>query len=377
MDLNDFINKTTIGDCVEVMKSIPDATVQCVVTSPPYWGLRDYGTAMWYGGDDNCDHLADRSLYETGFVNSKQSTNKGTGNRDIIKHNICPKCNAIRIDNQLGLEKTPKEYVEKMVEIFREIKRILKDDGTVWLNLGDSYANTGCDSSKVGGFTGERIRKKEMGINPNDSCQDSQLRQIPVGLKPKDLVGIPWSVAFALQKDGWYLRSDIIWHKPNPMPESVTDRPTKSHEYIFLLTKSAKYYYDADAIREPYTEPMNRWGGEKLEAKGQSDWDEGTGQVTYRDRDMRPNDLGRNKRSVWTVNTRPYPEAHFATYPPELITPCILAGSKKGDIVLDPFGGSGTTGYVAEKHGRKFILIELNPKYKELADRRNCQPNLF
>lgn len=271
----------------------------------------------------------------------------------------CPKCGAVRQDNQLGLEETPEEYVKNMVEVFSEVRRVLKDEGTLWLNLGDSYCGTGgkgelTDPKYPDGRNGQKVAI-------NNKIQ---------GLKPKDLVGIPWLVAFALRASGWWLRQDIIWHKRNPMPESVTDRCTKSHEYIFLLSKSQKYYYDYEAILEPYTEEMNRWGGQKLVAKGESTWDEGTGQQTYRDRDMRPNENGRNKRDVWTVNTKPYKEAHFAVYPEELIVDCIKAGCPAKGIVLDPFMGSGTTGVVARKLDRNFIGVELNPKYIKIAEKR-------
>lgn len=296
------------GDCLTVLKTFPDEFIDCCVTSPPYWGLRDYG-----------------------------------------------------VSGQLGLEKTPEEYVAKMVEVFREVKRVLKKEGTVWLNLGDSYANNGVsDSSKVGGFTGDRIRAGKKGI------MDSRPRTIPLGLKPKDLVGIPWRVAFALQADGWYLRSDIIWHKPNPMPESVTDRPTKSHEYMFLLTKSAKYYFDQEAVREPHL-----WAGRDKRADGQRHESKGlceTGNYATNAVCYHPN--GRNVRTVWTIPTQPTPEAHFATFPEALIVPCIKAGCPEGGIVLDPFGGSGTTAIVAKKLQRKSILIELNPEYIKIAEKR-------
>ena len=230
-------NKIICGDNIQVMKTLPDESIQCCITSPPYWGLRDYGTATWDGGDADCEHLSDRSKYETGFKGSKQASNKGTGNRDIIKHDTCPKCGAKRIDNQLGLEKTPEEYVENMVKVFREVKRVLRKDGTLWLNLGSSYngsGGAGGDYNKGGLKEGQ---PKYPGRNINT-------------FKPKDLVPIPWMVAMALQSDGWWLRQDIIWHKLNPMPESVTDRCTKSHEYIFLLSKSQNYYYDNDADRK-------------------------------------------------------------------------------------------------------------------------------
>lgn len=346
------INKIYQGDALSVLKTFPDKSADCCVTSPPYWGLRDYGTATWVGGDDKCSHQRENKI-----ANSPNQYSASSG--DMIYRYKCPKCGAVRQDNQLGLEETPEEYVKNMVEVFSEVRRVLKDEGTLWLNLGDSYCGTGgkgelTDPKYPDGRNGQKVAI-------NNKIQ---------GLKPKDLVGIPWLVAFALRASGWWLRQDIIWHKRNPMPESVTDRCTKSHEYIFLLSKSQKYYYDYEAILEPYTEEMNRWGGQKLVAKGESTWDEGTGQQTYRDRDMRPNENGRNKRDVWTVNTKPYKEAHFAVYPEELIVDCIKAGCPAKGIVLDPFMGSGTTGVVARKLDRNFIGVELNPKYIKIAEKR-------
>jgi len=285
------------GDCREKLKELEPESVQMCVTSPPYWGLRDYGH-----------------------------------------------------DDQLGLEETPEEYTANMVEVFSEVKRVLKDDGTLWLNLGDSYAST-----KVGNT--ETIK------NPNVVTK-SFTKKLPPNLKPKDLVGIPFRVAFALQADGWYLRQDIIWHKPNPMPESVTDRCTKSHEYIFLLSKSAKYFYDADAIKEDAISKFN--GGGNKGRIGKEGWIGHTENL----------DMTRNKRSVWTVTTKPYSEAHFAVFPEKLIEPCIQAGSKVGDIVLDPFFGSGTTGEVSERFGRDYIGIELNEDYKSLQHKRCAQMGL-
>ena len=261
------------GNCLDSLQSLESGSVNCCVTSPPYWGLRDYGE-----------------------------------------------------QDQLGLEETPEEYVANMVKVFSEVKRVLTKEGTLWLNLGDSYA--GNCSRTSSGRAG--MGKEREGIYSRSGK----------GLKSKDLVGIPWRVAFALQADGWYLRQDIIWHKPNPMPESVTDRCTKSHEYIFLLSKSPKYYYDHEAIKE-------RCAESNIE-----------------------DDFMRNKRSVWTVNTKPYPEAHFATFPKKLIRPCIRAGCPKGGVVLDPFGGSGTTAEVANELQRDAILCELNPEYCELIEKR-------
>jgi DNA modification methylase len=262
------------------------------VTSPPYWGLRDYGE-----------------------------------------------------DGQIGLEHTPDEYVTRLVEVFREVRRVLRDDGTLWLNLGDSYAGSG-----AGGGTSGDLAHHMTNIAMSNRPTTNKLH----GIKSKDLVGIPWRVAFALQADGWYLRSDIIWAKPNPMPESVTDRPTKSHEYVFLLSKSARYYYDADAIREGDTA---RASGNKTRVIADGS--------------------GRNARSVWTITTKPYAEAHFATFPPELPERCIKAGSQEGDTVLDPFMGSGTTAWVARHLGRHTVGTELNPDYISIAANRLQQLSLL
>lgn len=337
------INTIAHGDALACLRELPDESVHCCVTSPPYWGLRDYGVA-----------------------------------------------------GQLGLEKTPEEYVAKMVEVFREVRRVLRKDGTLWLNLGDSYNAAGRDGH------GTRVGYKQNTNRASGSGKDN-VRPSDGSLKSKDLIGIPWRVAFALQADGWWLRQDIIWHKPNPMPESVRDRCTKAHEYIFMLSKSARYYYDADAIKEP---------GVSETTKMPDGWDTGPGAhgtfhrdgrekgrkalpetqsnlATYRDKQRGHgrrhagfNDrwdalsreeqcaLMRNKRSVWTVATAPFKEAHFATFPPDLITPCILAGCPEGGTVLDPFGGSGTTAEVALKTGRKFYLIELSADYIALAQKR-------
>jgi len=336
---------------------LANKSIQTCVTSPPYWGLRDYGTAIWIDGDNPaCEHLQSRNAgEETSTLEGGQKTN--SHNQEPYK-SYCRKCGAIRIDNQLGLEKTPEEYVENMVKVFREVWRVLRDDGTLWLNLGDSYANKGVsDSSKVGGFTGDRIRKGAKGI------MDSRPREIPQGLKIKDLVGIPWRVAFALQAEGWYLRNDIIWHKPNPMPESVKDRCTKSHEYIFLLSKNKKYYYDAEAVKEPVTGNAHskHSKGNKLDPpKGNEgrhkDWHKLTPDLVE----------FRNKRTVWTITTKLYKGAHYATFPPELPEICIKAGSAEGDTVLDPFVGSGTTCMVARILGRYSVGLDLSTNY--LAD---------
>jgi len=272
-------------------------------------------------------------------------------------------------DGQIGLEKTPEEYVAKMVAIFCEVRRVLRDDGTLWLNLGDSYAGSGGMGSWV-----DRKAKKGM-VNIDDYCRNKPIE----GLKPKDLVGIPWRVAFALQADGWYLRQDIIWHKPNPMPESVKDRCTKAHEYIFLLSKSARYWYDQDACREKTGRELSKEEYASLDGRRHfHEHDLTQGMMQYNPAfKSATHPLGRNRRSVWTIPTQPYSEAHFATFPPDLIVPCILAGCPKGGLVLDPFLGSGTTGEVANRLGRYFCGIELNEDYIEMAKRRTQKLDMF
>jgi DNA modification methylase len=299
------------GDCIEMMKTLPDRSVNCCVTSPPYFGLRDYGH-----------------------------------------------------EGQIGLEETPEAFVQKMVEVFREVNRVLCDDGTLWLNLGDSYA-------RQGGRESDQPRHWDGREKTSGSMHSTRIAQ-DIGLKPKDLIGIPWMVAFALRADGWYLRQDIIWHKPNPMPESVQDRCTKAHEYIFLLSKSSKYYYDIESIKEPVKQD---WGT-RNRSNGKYH-NEGSGLQPHSG--LEKSYEFANKRSVWSVNTRSYKGAHFATYPPELIRPCILAGCPKGGVVLDPFGGSGTTAAVATEEGRNAILCELNPEYIPLINQRlsKVQPSLF
>ena len=317
----------TVGDCRKVLAEMPEKSVQCCVTSPPYFGLRDYGN-----------------------------------------------------DDQIGLEQTPEAFVAELVQVFQGVKRVLKDDGTLWLNLGDSYASSGGKSQPQPDASGG-LGNKKLGTRGEQGSSASyggfeNPNTIGKGIKPKDLIGIPWRVAFALQADGWYLRQDIIWSKPNPMPESVTDRCTKAHEYIFLLSKSPKYFYDNKAIMESalygeqHAKKSTSWGTdrkhpnkanvEKYAFKGENNTCSKMEDGTH----------GRNKRSVWEVTTKPYSGAHFATFPPDLIKPCILAGTKAGDTVLDPFGGSGTTGMVALELGRSAELIELNPDYAEIAEGR-------
>jgi len=370
------------GDCLEVLKSLPSESVNCCITSPPYWGLRDYGTGEWIGGDPNCSHKRD----------SKQSELTQTGHRNLegavgdgIYKDKCKRCGAERKDKQMGLELTPESYVQKMVDVFREVRRVLRGDGTLWLNLGDTY------SAQRWTKKGETTTPAQ----PMNGMSDTWRAIAPTkesGLPDKNLVGIPWRVAFALQADGWYLRQDIIWHKPNPMPESVTDRCTKAHEYIFLMTKSANYHFDNEAIKEDSVWDVDGTGTIKRAERQREGLKSNPTEIKNGIRIKYPNGKHgdgqqspktiygkRNKRSVWSVNVKPYKEAHFATFPKELIEPCVLAGCPKDGTILDPFGGSGTTAEVAIENGRNALLIELNPEYIELAKTRisNTQTNLF
>jgi DNA modification methylase len=364
------------GDCLEVMRSMPSDSVDCVVTSPPYWGLRDYGTATWEGGDTECDHVETYNLKRDasgGLGGGRDLGTRGvqgnTSSSKIGYRDTCGKCGATRIDSQLGLERTPEEYVANMVNVFREVRRVLKPSGTCWLNLGDSYAhNTEAHPTQRGTdpkmATSARARVVET---------TGVAKARGAGLKPKDLVGIPWRVAFALQADGWYLRSDVIWSKPNPMPESVTDRPTKSHEYLFLLTKSARYYFDQEGVREP----EKPWNGGRINAPkfGPERLVGGSGAPGTTSKTFEVI-KGANIRSVWTIATRPYPGAHFAVFPPELPERCIKAGSPELGVILDPFAGSGTVGMVANRLSRRAILIDLNPEYLKQQMTRNAQTPL-
>jgi len=307
------MNKIEFGDCREIMKRWIDegVKVQTCITSPPYFGLRDYGTATWEGGDVNCNHqnAEINPLKVGGFTGDRLRKENGSENKKYLKlKEQCPDCGAIKKDNQIGLEQTPKEYIENMVDVFNHVKELLSDDGTLWVNIGDSYSSGGRTST-----TNQSLRgNTEYGVTRPPVIQ---------GIKPKDLIGIPWMLAFALREAGWYLRQDIIWHKPNPMPESVTDRCTKSHEYIFLLSKSPQYYFDHLAIKEQGVTPAGTKG-----AKGSIERQNQFG-VNARPPEYKIYDGMRNKRDVWTVNVRPYKGAHFATYPTALIEPCIKAGS--------------------------------------------------
>jgi DNA modification methylase len=338
------------GNCLETLKNIPDGSINTCITSPPYFGLRDYGTAEWVGGNPNCEHTIN-----TGDVDHLKKYQDRPFRGDRSK---CLKCDAVRKDNQFGLENTPEEFVKNLVELFREVRRVLKDDGTLWVNLGDSYGQQngkGFNTNKKEGYT---HRIQDMQSIYGDI-------KVNTGLPPKNLLGMPWRVAFALQADGWILRQDIIWHKPDPMPESVRDRCTKAHEYIFLLSKQGKYYYDNEAIKEMAKYPSGPnspkkikkgVGMEKMDTRG------GLSNIGANEK--------KNKRSVWQVQTESFKDAHFATYPKKLIEPCILAACPEGGTVLDPFGGSGTTGVVAVAHNRNAVLCELNQDYIDIMEKR-------
>jgi DNA modification methylase len=326
--MNDLVDGPVtvhVGDALAVLREMPAESIQCVVTSPPYWGLRDYGTAAWEGGDPACDHKLDTQHQKQGATSQRQGRSNTEDQRNENFRSVCGKCGARRVDIQLGLEPTPELYVEHMVEVFREVRRVLRKDGTLWLNLGDSYASSSTYNT-TNSLHSAHGWKQDGDHRPN-------VRANQIGLKAKDMVGIPWMVAFALRADGWYLRSDVIWYKPNPMPESVTDRPTKAHEYLFLLTKSADYFYDAEAIKEQGVNPANHMPGRGMTPTTHYHPANG-GNADLLALRNRLNDEGsaamnRNKRSVWEIATQPYPEAHFATFPPDLVIPCVKSGTSE------------------------------------------------
>tara|TARA_R100001440_G_scaffold42673_1_gene62441 strand:+ start:1519 stop:2799 length:1281 start_codon:yes stop_codon:yes gene_type:complete len=410
------------GDVFDKLKELDDNSIDCVVTSPPYWGLRDYGTAKWQGGDLNCSHSYGRNT--RGGLTQFQKNNKGSFGDEAIKSGEhCKLCGAKRIDKQLGLEPTYQEHIQNIIELFRAMKPKLKDSATIWLNYGDSYAAT------VNGTKAKDIKNDDRGF------VDKPFSTIQGSIKPKDLVMIPNRIAIALQDDGWWIRSEIIWHKPNPMPESTKDRPTSAHEKIWLITKSKKYYYDADAIKEPTKFPNAKanWTSkqriERAKSLNRKPVGNEINKKKYNGQSFK------NKRNVWTITTKPCKEAHFATFPKDLIEPCVKAGCPekvcvecgkpqvkefyrkekynpgygnqhtpkgthkkiggvyqkwleenppkitikpscdcnkgfKSGVVLDPFGGAGTTGIVAKQFNRTAILIELNSEYIKIAKKR-------
>lgn len=453
-------------DCLQGLRELPNDVVQCVITSPPYWGLRDYGTASWEGGNDlDCNHIEkiqpqNLSKLADKYAPRKNPRNKNRQDNEEINYRqykqSCGKCGAKRIDQQVGLEETPDEYIQKMVEISHEVKRVLRKDGTLWLNLGDSYSSSPAGNKEPSGFSQTLPSRRKHGVGPETVDIPKKVH----GLKPKDLIMMPARVALALQADGWWIRSDIIWHKPNPMPESCTDRPTSTYDHIFLMAKSENYYYDAYAIKEPAglnthargngINPKARismptsagWDTRKGQSHGTINIDRHENKIKAKRNKQNPSFSRatrmiveyRNKRNVWTVPVYPYSGAHFATYPPELIIPCILAGtsakgccpscgapwervtdykanydrrepshSAKGNptkvdstgwktptvkqkgwqptcscggdpipcIVLDPFLGSGTTMGECRKNDRIGIGFELNPDYEIFIIKRS------
>jgi DNA modification methylase len=408
------------GHALTVLRELPAESVHCCVTSPPYWGLRSYGTAprIWDSDlfcmdprhdepcDEQCPACQDECQppheHEWGEIGAAHHPGQVQDGKAVTESNakgqtagsgqFCRHCPAWLGD--FGLEPTPELYVQHMVEVFREVRRVLRKDGTCWLNLGDSYNGTpkgNLNGQDKSGLTSTKTQEQSPG----------KLKPLLPSLKPKDLVGIPWRVAFALQADGWYLRSDIVWSKPNPMPESVIDRPTKAHEYVFLLSKGPRYFFDQEAVRE--AAEWARWGDQTNDKHEGSESAAGwigskskkqlqggrharrysaeefktTEERNTRFQGPNPVDGGRNIRSVWEIATQPYPEAHFATYPEELVRRCILAGCPEGGTVIDPFGGSGTTALVARKHGRRSILIELNESYCAMTAQRLSQLSLL
>lgn len=427
-------HRIIIGDVLDGLRSLDAGSCRCCVTSPPYWGLRDYGTASWVGGDAACDHQG-KPMATKANINANCGTGTDRKNAEAREfyRDVCGRCGALRVDRQIGLEATPDEYVARIVAVFREVRRVLSDDGTCWINIGDSYTAGAENRNGLNNTTLTGSRTYGRGCTGT-----TPLSHIKSDTKPKDLVGIPWRVAFALQADGWYLRQDIIWAKPNPMPESVTDRCTKSHEYVFLLSKSQRYYCDMEAIAEAAVTGSN---GSSFISEYDLATKSGVGMGPRVERETR------NARSVWTISTQPYPEAHFATFPEELAARCIKAGSsEKGkcptcgkplvrvversaqlpcdanagddleplrksnndadrrrqlsgakqaawkaanpnrflgwkptcecggdpvpDTVLDPFTGSGTTLAMARLLGRNGVGCELNPTYAAMAEDR-------
>lgn len=426
------------ADVVDGLRSLPAASVQTVVTSPPYWGLRDYGTAQWEGGGMECDHRHETEHQRQGATSQRAGRSNAESQRNENFREVCGRCGARRVDQQLGLEASPEEYVERLVSVFREVRRVLRDDGTVWLNLGDSYNAQPKGNTKPRSEQGNGAGRYHVDAGSSQAHWQEQgyrARGLVDGLKPKDLCMIPARVALALQADGWFLRAEVIWAKPSPMPESVTDRPTRSHEQVFLLSKRPRYFYDADAIRDPANPEgaHSRGNGPArpgIDVKGGNQ----AGSALFE-----PPAAGRNARSVWTIATQPFPEAHFATFPEELARRCILAGtSERGgcsacgapwqrvvvrtpmvldrstrthpmgrtrtsgtmiepptstttswepscacgapaqsQLVLDPFVGSGTTALVARKHARRCIGIDLSAEYLAIAVRRLSQLSLL
>lgn len=410
------------GDALTVLKTLPSESVHCVVTSPPYWGLRDYGTGRWVGGDAGCDHRSPTMQAGRNEDRQKLAGSAATNSyQNVLAHNAaCGKCGAVKVDEQIGLERSLSQHIDALVTVFREVRRVLRKDGTLWLNYGDAYATAPNGRSAAGtkalGDDDRTFRDKPMSTigpiyNPEPRVGKSDNKgnlggdhrgRVQAGgtMKAKDRMLLPARVAIALHDDGWYVRDEIIWHKPNPMPSSVKDRTTPAHEMIYMLTKAERYAYDAAAIREPaavksWNDGTRVYGGTNKHGANAKHgerttgrrtgrfhhpgaWSKGEGshgkihsegrtEASYAEIEI---DGTRQKRSVWTVPPKGFREAHFATFPPDLIRPCILAGCPVGGTVLDPFFGAGTTGLVAQELGRDCIGIELNPAYVTIAQDR-------
>lgn len=372
--------KVVVGDALELLRTMPSESVHCVATSPPYWGLRDYGTGRWEGGDPSCKHARknfrpDHSG-ETILGRGQQPSASASA---TPMRSVCTFCGAVRVDEQIGLEPTVAQYVERLVDVFMEVHRVLRSDGTCWINLGDTYSSSGRasfgstigTSSTLNGSQRSQVafRKAEPGRRAADvEPEEGMPSHYESGFRPKNLLMLPARLAIALQDEGWYVRSDIIWAKPNPQPESVRDRPTKSKEYVYLLSKSESYAYDADAIREEHVDPRKTKHGSAA-MRGQRAMKKTGSNVDDVGRWF--HEGGRNARDVWVIPTKPYKEAHFATMPPELARRCVVAGCPDPNgIVLDPFAGAGTTVLVASCLGRRALGFELNPMYAELARKR-------
>lgn len=394
--------KILCGDVREMLKQLPDDSIQVCVTSPPYYNLRDYGTGTWLGGRADCDHICDVHGHnrKTSGLNGGRGGGAKLESTAFPYKDICGKCGAKRVDKQIGLEATPQEYVDALAGVFTEVRRVLKPEGTLWINIGDSYASGKVGRSDHGsGDATCRLGTGKNSVPSGKSFGAVRQRDVPNGLKSKDLIGVPWMLAFALRASGWYLRQEIIWDKPNPLPESVRDRCTKAHEHIFLLSKNAQYYFDGDAIAERIADSSRERLSQDLDSqKGTMRHHAGiTGKPMkalhgrVKTRNQRYADAGlagdpkartklglkdcaiyetRNKRTVWRLTPSGIRDEHFAPFPEELPETCIKAGSKQDDLVLDPFMGSGTTGFVALRLGRRFVGVELNPKYAKLAERR-------
>jgi DNA modification methylase len=364
------------ADVFDGLSRLESASVDCVVTSPPYWGLRDYGTGSWIGGDPDCEHRSPSMREGREEARPVLSGSPATNSAQLIhfRHSSCGKCGAIRQDCQIGLEESADKHVEVLKRVFAEVRRVLKPEGTHWINYGDGYATSPNGNTHL--THDGRYRSKR----DDRTHTDKPFSTVGGGIKRKDLLLVSAKLAQALRDDGWWLRADVIWVKPNPKPESIKDRPTQAYEHVFLFSKSERYYYDAEAVREPHVTPRRYRsrkhgrqafrGQESLRARGNME-------ACSKPEDRYFHEGGRNLRNVWVIPTEPYPGAHFATMPLALASLCIRAGCPERGIVLDPFGGAGSTAVAASRLGRESILIELNPDFCDMARRRCAEDRLI